>query len=84
MACECTFEHPDWVKSMTIVGAYLVTGSRDEIIRVWDIGVIFVHFSMQMLYVYSQREKKKSRRNVFGRSVVITARSAKCAWWAMS
>lgn len=36
-AADSTFEHPDFVKSLTVAGPYLVTGCRDENIRVWDL-----------------------------------------------
>lgn len=34
---ESSFPHPDWVKCFTAYGPYLVTGSRDEKVRVWDL-----------------------------------------------
>jgi WD40 repeat protein len=37
--CTVTFKHADWVKCFALVGPYLVTGSRDENIRVWDLSV---------------------------------------------
>ena len=38
--CEASFSHPDFVKCAVPIldGAYLVTGCRDEHIRVWDMG----------------------------------------------
>ncbi|KAJ3207877.1 hypothetical protein HDU67_007179 [Dinochytrium kinnereticum] len=35
--CDMTLEHPDFVKCVTVIGPYVVTGGRDENIRVWDI-----------------------------------------------
>jgi WD40 repeat protein len=37
--CTATFKHPDWVKCFALAGNYLITGSRDENIRVWDLSV---------------------------------------------
>lgn len=37
--CEATYEHPDFVKSVAVSGAYLITGCRDENIRIWDMAV---------------------------------------------
>ncbi|KAJ3333886.1 hypothetical protein HDU76_001802 [Blyttiomyces sp. JEL0837] len=34
---DITLEHPDFVKSVALFGPYVITGSRDENIRVWDI-----------------------------------------------
>ncbi|CAG8505639.1 11232_t:CDS:2 [Diversispora eburnea] len=35
---DTTFKHPDFVKCISLFGPYVITGSRDEIIRVFDIG----------------------------------------------
>ena len=35
---EVQLAHPDWVKCFVAIGPYLITGSRDELIRVWDLG----------------------------------------------
>eukprot|EP01135_Chromosphaera_perkinsii_P009103 Nk52_evm1s1626 gene=Nk52_evmTU1s1626 len=38
-ACDCVYPHEDWVKTVRVVGGdTLVTGSRDEKIRVFDVG----------------------------------------------
>ncbi|KAI8853620.1 WD40-repeat-containing domain protein [Chytridium lagenaria] len=48
--CDMTLEHPDFVKCVTIFGPYVITGGRDENIRVWDaasgdlINTIEAHF----------------------------------------
>lgn len=36
---DTVLEHPDRVKSVAIVGPYVVTGASDDNIRVWDIAV---------------------------------------------
>ncbi|CAG8641515.1 1622_t:CDS:2 [Ambispora leptoticha] len=35
---DTTFPHPDFVKCLAVLGPYLITGGRDEVIRVFDIG----------------------------------------------
>ncbi|CAG8689906.1 22629_t:CDS:2 [Dentiscutata erythropus] len=35
---DMSLEHPDFVKCLAICGPYIITGSRDESIRVFDIG----------------------------------------------
>ncbi len=37
--CTQVFQHPDTVKSFAIHQKYLITGCRDENMRVWDIVV---------------------------------------------
>lgn len=34
---EFTLDHPDWVTSMIIKNKFLITGAKDENIRVWDL-----------------------------------------------
>lgn len=34
---DMALKHPDWVKCFLGVGPYLLTGSRDELVRVWDL-----------------------------------------------
>ena len=35
--CELKLEHPDYVKSLTVLGnGWIATGCRDEHIRLWD------------------------------------------------
>ncbi|KAF9957879.1 hypothetical protein BGZ72_001225 [Mortierella alpina] len=34
---DTTLEHPDFVKSITLAGPYVVTGGRQETIRVWSV-----------------------------------------------
>lgn len=36
---DMVLTHPDRVKSLVLAGPYIVTGSSDDEIRVWDIGV---------------------------------------------
>ncbi|ORX84792.1 WD40 repeat-like protein [Basidiobolus meristosporus CBS 931.73] len=35
---DTTLEHPDFVKCVTVAGSYVITGCRDENVRVFDIG----------------------------------------------
>ncbi|KAI9486493.1 MAG: WD40-repeat-containing domain protein [Benjaminiella poitrasii] len=35
---DMVLTHPDRVKSLVLAGPYIVTGSSDDLIRVWDIG----------------------------------------------
>ncbi|CAG8539911.1 12128_t:CDS:2 [Funneliformis caledonium] len=35
---DTTFTHPDVVKCLVVAGPYLITGSRDEMIRIFEIG----------------------------------------------
>ena len=36
---DTVLQHPDRVKSIAVVGPYVVTGASDDAIRVWDIAV---------------------------------------------
>ncbi|CAG8569386.1 18726_t:CDS:2 [Acaulospora morrowiae] len=35
---DTSFDHPDFVKCIAFFGSYVITGSRDEMIRIFDIG----------------------------------------------
>ncbi|KAJ3415211.1 cop9 signalosome complex subunit [Chytridiales sp. JEL 0842] len=47
---DTSFEHPDFVKSIAVMGQFVATGSRDECIRIWNtatekcVHVIEAHF----------------------------------------
>ena len=47
---DTTLKHSDRVKSVVVAGPYVVTGSSDDDIRVWDIGVTYIE-------TYLNREK---------------------------
>ncbi len=49
---DLSFEHPDFVKCLTVHGHYLITGGRDENIRFFDITVEFVFWFIP-LYSWS-------------------------------
>nr|KAJ3419661.1 hypothetical protein HK105_006692 [Polyrhizophydium stewartii] len=40
-ACTCSFEHPDFVRSVLVIGesGLIATGSRDENVRIWNTAV---------------------------------------------
>ncbi|KAG1225476.1 hypothetical protein G6F68_019920 [Rhizopus microsporus] len=45
---DMTLKHPDRVKSLALAGPYIVTGSSDDDIRVWDIAVSSVCIELTM------------------------------------
>lgn len=45
---DMKLEHPDRVKSIALAGPYVVTGSSDDDIRVWDVGVTI--FTVQVIH----------------------------------
>lgn len=52
-AVDMVLQHPDRVKSLVLSGPYVVTGSSDDDIRVWDIAVsIFLLFFNQGIYSF--------------------------------
>lgn len=37
--------HPDFVKSIALAGPYVVTGGRQETVRVWSVAVGFILYT---------------------------------------
>ncbi len=48
--CEATYEHPDFVKSVAVSGSYLITGCRDENVRIWDMPVKRVYSNIDLIF----------------------------------
>ena len=43
--------HPDFVKSIALAGPYIVTGGRQETIRVWSVAVGFILYTATTVLV---------------------------------
>jgi hypothetical protein len=59
---DTTLEHPEAVRSVSVIGPYAVTGCRDEHVRVFDIAVSLTEGGIEQLTAMANCVDKPSSR----------------------
>ncbi|CEG79616.1 hypothetical protein RMATCC62417_14062 [Rhizopus microsporus] len=75
---DMTIEHPDRVKSLALAGPYVVTGSSDDEIRVWDIA------SGQLVCVIEGHFDEVSSLEIYGSTIYSGSLDCSIRRWPLN